>query len=162
MGMDPFNFGDALLGVLAQRLAKRLCPKCKEAYQPNPDDIKAFISEYADELRHTPAWQKDPNGEAKRLYERWVKEYGADGKLALYRAKGCSHCNDTGYRGRVGLHELMTATPALKKLIQERARVAEMFSTAVAEGMCTLKMDGMEKILMGLTDLKQVRAVCIK
>ncbi|WP_205074047.1 GspE/PulE family protein [Parvibium lacunae] len=162
MGMDPFNFGDALLGVLAQRLAKRLCSKCKEAYQPTPDDIKAFISEYADELRHTPAWQKDPNGEAKRLYERWVKEYGTDGKLTLYRAKGCSHCNDTGYRGRVGLHELMTATPALKKLIQERARVAEMFSTAVAEGMSTLKMDGMEKILMGLTDLKQVRAVCIK
>lgn len=162
MGMDPFNFGDALLGVLAQRLAKRLCPKCKEAYQPSTDEVKAFINEYAEELRATPAWQKDPNGEAKKLYEDWLKTYGQAGKLTLYKAKGCEHCNQTGYRGRVGLHELMIASAPMKKLIQERARVAEMFSVAVAEGMRTLKMDGMEKVLMGNTDLKQIRAVCIK
>jgi type II secretory ATPase GspE/PulE/Tfp pilus assembly ATPase PilB-like protein len=82
--------------------------------------------------------------------------------LKLYKAVGCEKCNKTGYKGRVGLHELMVADDHLKKLIQERARVAELFASAVQGGMRTLKMDGMEKILMGLTDLKMVRQVCIK
>ena len=79
-----------------------------------------------------------------------------------FRSKGCDKCSNTGYRGRAGLHELMIASERIKKMIQERARVAELFVCAVEEGMNTLKMDGMEKVLMGLTDLKQVRTVCIK
>jgi type II secretory ATPase GspE/PulE/Tfp pilus assembly ATPase PilB-like protein len=75
---------------------------------------------------------------------------------------GCDKCNRTGYKGRVGLHELLVADDESKRLIQERARVADIFTAAVAAGMRTLKMDGMEKILMGLTDLKQVRSVCIR
>ncbi len=71
-------------------------------------------------------------------------------------------CNKTGYKGRIGLHELMIADDAAKKLIQERARVAELFASAVSGGMHTLKMDGMEKVLIGLTDLKMGRSVCIK
>jgi len=82
--------------------------------------------------------------------------------LQFYRAVGCDKCNMTGYKGRLGLHELLIADDAAKKLIQERARVAELFSAAVEAGMRTLKMDGMEKIMLGLTDLKQVRSVCIK
>jgi type II secretory ATPase GspE/PulE/Tfp pilus assembly ATPase PilB-like protein len=161
MGMDPFNFADALLGILAQRLAKRLCD-CKEAYVPAHEELRSFIAEYSQDLRNTDAWKADPGGEAQKLYEGWVESHGHEGQLRLYRAVGCDKCNKSGYKGRVGLHELLIGDDAARKLIQERARVAELFVAAVAAGMHTLKMDGMEKILMGLTDLKQVRSVCIK
>ncbi|MES2280326.1 MAG: ATPase, T2SS/T4P/T4SS family [Pseudomonadota bacterium] len=161
MGMDPFNFADALLGILAQRLAKKLCD-CKESYFPEAEEIKTFLAEYSEELRNTPAWKSDHAGEAKKLYESWVKLYGEGGKLKMYRAVGCDKCGKTGYKGRIGLHELMIADDDAKKLIQERARVAELFAAAVNSGMRTLKMDGMEKVLMGMTDLKMVRSVCIK
>lgn len=161
MGMDPFNFADALLGILAQRLAKKLCD-CKQAYQPDSQELKDFIKEYAEELRNTEAWKNDPGGAAQELLDDWMERYGQDGKLTLHRAAGCDKCNQTGYKGRIGLHELMIADDAAKKLIQERARVAELFSAAVNSGMRTLKMDGMEKVLMGLTDMKMVRSVCIK
>lgn len=161
MGMDPFNFADALLGILAQRLAKRLCD-CKEPYFPEQDEIKSFIAEYAEDLRHTAPWKADYAGEAKKLYEGWVRNYGESGRLRFYKAVGCDKCNKSGYKGRVGLHELLVGDDEMKKLIQERARVAELFVSAVAAGMRTLKMDGMEKVMMGATDLKQVRSVCIK
>ena len=161
MGMDPFNFADALLGILAQRLAKKLCT-CKEAYTPAGPELTAFVSEYAEELRNTPAWQADAPGEAKKLYQNWVEQYGSGGRLNFYRAVGCKRCAQTGYKGRIGLHELMIADEAIKKLVQERARVVQIFTSAVAGGMHTLKMDGMVKVLQGLTDLKQVRSVCIK
>ena len=161
MGMDPFNFADALLGILAQRLAKKLCD-CKESYHPNTSEINSFIAEYAEELRNTPAWKADFSGEAQKLFEDWVERYGENGKLRFYKAVGCDKCNKTGYKGRLGLHELLIADDRIKKLVQERARVAEIFAAAVESGMRTLKMDGMEKILLGLTDLKQVRSVCIK
>jgi type II secretory ATPase GspE/PulE/Tfp pilus assembly ATPase PilB-like protein len=161
MGMDPFNFADALLGILAQRLAKKLCD-CKEEYAPDADEVKLFVTEYAEELRHSSAWKSDYAGEAKKLYESWVKAYGQEGRLKFYKAVGCVKCNKTGYKGRIGLHELLIADDHIKRLIQERARVAELFSASVETGMRTLKMDGMEKIMLGLTDLKQVRSVCIK
>jgi len=161
MGMDPFNFADALLGILAQRLAKKLCD-CKQEYTPDADEIKLFLAEYAEELRHTSAWKADYAGEAKKLYDSWLKAYGQDGRLKFYKAAGCDKCNKTGYKGRIGLHELLVADDHVKRLIQERARVAELFSASVETGMRTLKMDGMEKTMMGLTDLKMVRSVCIK
>ncbi len=162
MGMDPFNFADALVGILAQRLAKRLCGKCKEAYTPDAEELKQFMHEFTNDLRQTEPWKKDAAGEAKKLYDYWLKEYGKDGKLTFYRPKGCDACGGSGYKGRVGLHELMIASDPVKKLIQEKARVAEIFVKSVDEGMSTLKMDGMEKVMMGTTDMKQVRAVCIK
>jgi type II secretory ATPase GspE/PulE/Tfp pilus assembly ATPase PilB-like protein len=161
MGMDPFNFADALIGILAQRLAKRLC-KCKEAYTPDAEELKHFMNEYTADLRQTEPWKKDPQGEAKKLYDYWLKEYGKDGKLTFYQAKGCDICGGSGYKGRVGLHELMVASEAIKKQVQEKARVADIFVKSVEEGMTTLKMDGMEKVMMGVTDMKQVRAVAIK
>lgn len=161
MGMDPFNFADALLGILAQRLAKKLCD-CKEAYTPSPEELRTFIAEYSQELQHTSKWKADPGGEAQLLYESWVELYGHDGNLKFYRAVGCEKCKQSGYKGRIGLHELLIADDPIKRLIQERARVAEIFAMAVESGMRTLKMDGMEKIMLGLTDLKQVRSVCIK
>jgi type II secretory ATPase GspE/PulE/Tfp pilus assembly ATPase PilB-like protein len=162
MGMDPFNFADALVGILAQRLAKRLCGKCKEPYTPDAEEIKHFMHEFTTDLRQSERWKKDAAGEAKKLYDFWIKEYGKDGKLTFYKAKGCETCGGSGYKGRVGLHELLVASDAVKKLIQEKARVADIFVKAVEDGMSTLKMDGMEKVMMGLTDMKQVRAVCIK
>ena len=162
MGMDPFNFADALLGVLAQRLAKRLC-KCKEGYAPSQDEVKHFISEYCEELKNTPEFKADLNGSYKKVFERFQKDYGfGKPEFKLMKPKGCDACGGTGYKGRVGLHELLVGTDPMKKLIQEHARVAEMFATALAEGMLTLKMDGMEKVLQGITDMAQVRAVCIK
>ena len=161
MGMDPFNFADALLGILAQRLAKKLCD-CKESYVPDGSELKRFLAEYAEELRHSKDWKADYEGETQKLLDSWVELYGNDGQLKFYRAKGCNKCNNTGYKGRIGLHELLIADDAIKKLIQERARVAEIFSAAVETGMRTLKMDGMEKIMLGMTDLKMVRSVCIK
>jgi len=162
MGMDPFNFADALVGILAQRLAKRLCGKCKEPYTPDAEELKQFMHEFTNDLRQTDPWKKDASGEAKKLYDYWLKEYGKDGKLTFNRAKGCDACGGSGYKGRVGLHELMVASDPVKKLVQEKARVADLFVKCVDEGMSTLKMDGMEKVMMGLTDMKQVRAVCIK
>jgi type II secretory ATPase GspE/PulE/Tfp pilus assembly ATPase PilB-like protein len=161
MGMDPFNFADALLGILAQRLAKKLC-NCKESYVPDAEEMRLFAAEYSDELRHSAAWRADYDGETKKLIESWHQLYAQDGQLKFYRHVGCDKCNQTGYKGRVGLHELLIASDDIKKLIQERARVAEIFAASVEGGMRTLKMDGMEKIMMGLTDLKMVRQVCIK
>ncbi|CAG0938908.1 Type II secretion system protein E [Gallionellaceae bacterium] len=163
MGMDPFNFADALLGILAQRLTKRLCKQCKKPHVATQDEIKALLTEYATELVNTTAWKQDANAAYKALYAEWVKLFAdSKGQFTLYEPVGCDNCSGTGYRGRVGLHELLVGTDAVKKNIQEHARVAEMFATALNEGMRTLKQDGIEKVLSGITDIHQVRAVCIK
>ena len=162
MGMDPFNFADALLGVLAQRLARRLC-SCKAAHVASADEIQALIEEYSVEMQNTTIWKKDPKVAREKLYEEWVKEFGNEkGEIMIHAAKGCDVCSNTGYKGRVGLHELLIGSDRIKKDIQEHARVANMFATAIEDGMRTLKQDGIEKVLQGITDIQQVRAVCIK
>ena len=163
MGMDPFNFADALLGILAQRLAKRLCKKCKKPHIATPDEVKLLLAEYSAELMNTDKWKQDANVAYRELYAEWVKLFADDkGQFTLYDPVGCESCAGTGYRGRVGLHELLVGTDTIKRNIQEHARVAEMFATALNEGMRTLKQDGIEKVLLGITDIHQVRAVCIK
>ncbi len=163
MGMDPFNFADALLGILAQRLAKRLCGDCKKPHTATEEEIKALLVEYSSELLNTAAWKKDPAAETKKLYAEWVKLFANDkGQFTLYEPVGCDKCSGTGYRGRVGLHELLIGTDTVKKAIQEHARVAELLSICLEDGMHTLKQDGMEKVLQGITDMHQIRAVCIK
>ncbi|WP_269531140.1 ATPase, T2SS/T4P/T4SS family [Chitinimonas sp. BJYL2] len=163
MGMDPFNFSDALLGILAQRLAKRLCSSCKKAYHPDAAELKLILEEYAEELKNTESWKKDPAAAAKALFEEWKRDFAdKEGKFTLYKPVGCDTCGGTGYKGRVGLHELLVGTDVIKKRIQEHARVAELLAAALDEGMRTLKQDGIEKVLQGVTDLHQVRAVCIK
>jgi type II secretory ATPase GspE/PulE/Tfp pilus assembly ATPase PilB-like protein len=162
MGMDPFNFSDALLGILAQRLGKRLC-ECKKPYTASPEEIKSMLNDYCEELKNTDSWKKDPEGSYKAIYQDWVKNFGdAKGQITLYKATGCEKCNNSGYKGRVGLHELLEGTDAIKKNIQEHARVAETLATALGDGMRTLRQDGIEKVLQGVTDMKQVRTVCIK
>jgi len=163
MGMDPFNFADALLGVLAQRLAKRLCAKCKKAHVATADEIKLILEEYCVELTQTENWKCDPKAAYEAVYREWVKNFADDkGQFNLYVPVGCDTCSGTGYKGRVGLHELLVGSDGTKKLIQEHARVAEILALALNEGMRTLKQDGIEKVLQGITDMHQVRAVCIK
>ena len=162
MGMDPFNFSDALLGILAQRLAKRLC-SCKQPYNPEGAEIKSFLQEYCDELQNTSTFKKDPKSAMESVYREWVKAYGNDkGQLTFYKSVGCDKCGGGGYKGRCGLHELLIASDPLKKLIAERSRVSELIAVALEEGMRTLKQDGMEKCLLGMTSMKEVRSVCIK
>jgi len=143
MGLDPFNFADALLGVLAQRLVKRICESCKEKYRPDQAEYEALVQGYGKE-------------EFEALGHR------NDDRFTLYRARGCAQCNNSGYRGRAAIHELLVATDEIKRLVQTKARVAEIFTQAKAEGMSTLVQDGILKSLSGLTDFRQVKAVAIK
>ncbi len=162
MGMDPFNFADALLGILAQRLAKRLC-SCKTAYVASEHEIKALLTEYCEELQHIERFKTDREAAYQAIKADWIKQYGDEqGVITLYKPAGCDRCVNSGFAGRVALHELMIASDLLKKNIQEHARVAEMLVTALGDGMRTLKQDGIEKVLQGITDIHQVRVVCIK
>lgn len=140
MGMDPFNFADALLGVLAQRLLKRLCPKCKEQYEPTEEEKEMLLKEYGD---HPTVPLQFSN-------------------YTICRPVGCQACNYTGYKGRMAIHELLTSDDEMKKLIQAKAPVFKIGAYAMQMGMLTLKQDGIWKVLQGLTDIKQVRSVCIK
>jgi len=143
MGMDPFNFADALLGVLAQRLARTICKNCREKYHPEKVEYDALAYGYGEEA-----------------FAKLGITY--DDKFFLYRGKGCEACNKTGYKGRVGLHELLVATAEIKRLIQARATVPEILKVAVNEGITTLVQDGVLKSLQGATDYKQVKAVAMK
>ena len=151
LGAEPFNFADALLGVLAQRLAKRLCAECRQARTASSDEMRELLEEYC----------LDTALDRDAVLRQWNGGYAnAGGEFTLYAASGCEACNKTGYRGRIGLHELFVGSPATKRLIQARATVAELQAAATAEGMRTLKQDGIEKILQGHTDIHQIRSVC--
>jgi type II secretory ATPase GspE/PulE/Tfp pilus assembly ATPase PilB-like protein len=143
LGMDPFNFADAILGIMAQRLVRTLCKSCKKPYHPSQAEYDELVREYGPEE-----------------FERVNIPYSED--LTLYRANGCQECNNTGYRGRMGLHELLVGTDPMKKLIQMKATMDDIRDQAIEDGMTTLKQDGVEKVLAGYTDLLQVRKVCIK
>jgi type II secretory ATPase GspE/PulE/Tfp pilus assembly ATPase PilB-like protein len=142
MGMDSFNFADAILGVLAQRLVRTLCEDCKEKYHPGKEEFDNLVRAYdgnfaALEVNYQPA-------------------------LTLYRTKGCLKCGNSGYRGRTGIHELLVGTDAMKTLIQARAKMEDIRKQAAKDGMTTLMQDGIRKVFLGQTDLMQVRKVCIK
>lgn len=144
MGMDPFNFADALIAILAQRLVRTLCKNCKQPYNPTKTEYDELVREYG------PA-----------LFEKNVQiPYTSD--LSLYRPEGCEMCNKTGYRGRMGLHELLVASDIIKAMIQKRSPMADIRDQAIEEGMTTLKQDGIGKVFGGYADLKEVRKVCIK
>jgi len=162
MGMDPFNFADALVGVLAQRLAKRLCTKCRKPFHPDEDEIGRLLNEYCEDMQRTPAFQADPAEASAAIQSEWRNRFAdEEGRFTLYRPVGCSECNE-GYKGRVGLHELMLGSDEMKRLIQERARVAQLLAQALSEDMRTLRQDGIEKVLGGITDMAQVRRVCMR
>ncbi|MDP3701347.1 MAG: GspE/PulE family protein [Hylemonella sp.] len=147
MGLDPFNFSDALVGVLSQRLARRLCKHCRQPAPDAQEQLQHMLAEYCLGSERQP----------QELLAQWRQQYGnAQGEIALYNPKGCGKCNDTGYKGRVGVYELMTATPAIKKLIQSRAPVEQIFRIATGEGMLRLTQYGILKVLEGLTDYRSI------
>ena len=138
LGLDPVNFSDACVGILAQRLIRTLCSSCKEKH-PVSDTDMAFI---------------------RRQYgEEYIDELNLPDNLEIYRAKGCDDCGDTGYRGRTGVHELLGMTPALRSLVYKEASVAEMKAQAMQDGMRTLNQDAIYKVIKGDTDLAQVQIV---
>jgi type II secretory ATPase GspE/PulE/Tfp pilus assembly ATPase PilB-like protein len=146
LGMDPFNFADGLLGVLAQRLVRRLCTDCRVGYAPAGPELEALATEYCAGSKSDPG----------RILHAWRARAKP---VTLYRAKGCARCDRTGYKGRIGLYELLVADPAIKRLVQTRAPVSDIVAAAAAAGMRTLKQDGIDKVIRGLTDVQQVRAV---
>lgn len=143
MGCDSFNFADAMLGVLAMRLCKRICSHCKETYHPTPQEYEELVQGYG-----------------ARYWDKLGVMYTDD--LTLYRGNGCDACNHSGFKGRVALHELLVGSEEIKNLIQAKARTAEILSVAMRDGMVTLLQNGIQKVLKGLTTYRQVRAVAIK
>ena len=136
LGLDPVNFSDALLGILAQRLMRTLCPKCKEPYQPEQKEIDHLIKQYGEDV--FPELGIDTNG------------------IELMKAVGCDACGGTGYKGRVGVHEVLVGTHKLQALIYKHAEMEEIRAQAIADGMRTLKQDGIAKIFQGLSDYTQL------
>jgi type II secretory ATPase GspE/PulE/Tfp pilus assembly ATPase PilB-like protein len=143
MGMDPFNFADALQGILAQRLVRTLCQECRQAYHPDPSEYAHLKELYGDRFAQD------------------VQQPYAD-SLTLYRPKGCEKCGNTGYKGRAGLYELLVKDEVLNRLIIERATVEQIRHAAVAAGMTTLLQEGIQMVFAGRTDFNQVMSVCMQ
>ena len=142
MGMDPFNFADALLGVLAQRLIRTLCKSCKKEYHPDKEEYDNLVRAY--------------DGDFDALGFPYTDD------LTIYRPNGCDKCSNTGYKGRTAIVELLDGTDILKSLIQGKAKMEDLREQAVKDGMTTLMQDGIRKVFLGVTDFQQVRKVCIK
>ncbi len=142
LGIDPISFSDAFLGVMAQRLVRTLCEKCKKPYQPDADELTLIRRYYGEE--HFAEVCPDP------------------GKATLYKAPGCPACDGTGYRGRTGIHELLVSSRGIKELIYHKGTAEELQALSMKEGMRTLMQDGITKMFKGQTDLAQVRKVAAK
>ena len=142
MGLNPLNFSDAFLAVLAQRLLRRLCKACRKAYTPNQEDFDDIVTAYGE-----------------NDFKKTGIVYSPD--LKLYAPVGCDQCSGTGYKGRLGIHELMEGTPDIKRMIKKQASAEELFIKAKEEGMTTLMQDGIMKVFNGHTDMVEVRRVCI-
>ncbi|MBW2339282.1 MAG: GspE/PulE family protein [Deltaproteobacteria bacterium] len=142
IGMDPFNFSDALIGILAQRLIRTLCNDCREPYHPSRQEYDGLVRSY--------------DGD----FDALGSSYRDD--LTLYRACGCNRCNNIGYKGRTTIIELLEATDEVKSLIQSKATVEVLRDQGIRDGMTTLMQDGIRKVFLGLTDIQQVRKVCLR
>ena len=142
IGLDPFSFSDSLICIMAQRLARRLCPECREIYRPDRQELGEIVAEYGEE------------------------SFAATGlvgnELVLARPVGCHACGQSGYRGRLGIHEVLECTDLLKSLIKKRSDTELIRRQAMADGMTTLRQDGILKVFQGFTDIHEVRKVCLK
>ncbi len=143
MGMNALNISDSFLGVLAQRLVRRLCTKCQETYHPLQEEFEDIESDYGKKELASAGYTYGPG-------------------LKLYRSLGCEKCNGSGYKGRMGIHELMEGTPDLKILIKKQATSQDLAKLAVKQGMTRLKQDGIHKVFDGLTDIQEVRRVSVE
>lgn len=154
LGLDPFNFSDALLGVLGQRLTRALCPACKKSHTASSEEIEGLLQEYCEGFEQANYSTYDRTS----LLAEWKQRFAnGKGHFTLYEAGGCKECDETGYKGRIGLHELLVTNTRIKHLIQTRATVTAIQAAAFEAGMRSLKQDGIEKVLAGLTDIHMVR-----
>ena len=154
LGIDPFSLSDALLAIVSQRLARRLCGHCREAYAPKPEELAELASEYyyAAHRRHPGRPERD------QLVAQWAATCGPP---RLHRAKGCSRCKDTGYAGRLGVYEALVADDKFRHAVRAHAPASALHAAALATGMLTLKQDGILKVLQGYTDIHEIRATCV-
>lgn len=130
MGIEPFLVASSVLGAMGQRLVRKICPDCREAYVPEADSPECLLaSETADQC------------------------------ATLYHGAGCMHCGNTGYRGRMSVHEVMPMTNHLRELVTHRVSASELAKVAAAEGMKSMYQDGMEKVRQGLTTVEEVLRV---
>ena len=144
MGLDPYSFGDSLLGVLAQRLIRRQCGKCKKPVELNEDNLSKLKKEFG----YDEGWDKYELEKEPVMFETG--------------GEGCDKCGGGGYKGRMGIHEYMTNSDELRAIIYRNGKVAELREQALKEGMLTLKQDGIRKVLQGFSDITEIRRVCIK
>lgn len=131
MGVEPFLVASTVEGVMAQRLVRRLCPDCREAYRPDPADLPEDFP-----------------------MEKWLEKDGW-----LYQPKGCESCRGTGYRGRMGIYELLVANDEIRELANQGAASTEIKKAAVRNGMSTLRVDGWLKAIDGITTIQEVLRV---
>ncbi|MBU1006805.1 MAG: Flp pilus assembly complex ATPase component TadA [Candidatus Omnitrophica bacterium] len=129
MGVEPFLIGASLVAIAAQRLVRKLCPKCKEKYEPGEQVLSRFNI--------------------------------GSGKKIFYRPKGCEHCFNTGYSGRVGICEILTVSPSIRNMILKRGRESEIKELARKEGMRTLREDGLIKAIQGITSLEEILRITV-
>ena len=153
MGMDPFNFADALLAVLAQRLVRRICSGCKTSTPATDEQIEELLN---DSLH---IWGEHPQAPTRdATLADWTNRFAVDGRLQFFKGTGCAKCGNTGVKGRAGVHELLTVTKGVRHLIQQGGRAEQIQHHAMGEGMRTLRQDGIEKVLAGVTTIEEVRA----
>ena len=153
MGMDPFNFADSLLAVLAQRLARKFCTACRTVERAGEQYIEELLSDYLH------AFPPELRPAREDVLSQWMGQYGQQGWLNHFSAPGCSQCLGTGMSGRIGLHELMRVTPGVRRMIQTSARSEMIQVEAFQSGQFrTLRQDGIKKVLAGQTTIEEVRA----
>ncbi|MGZ8854279.1 MAG: GspE/PulE family protein [Thermoanaerobaculia bacterium] len=162
MGIEPFNVASALNLILAQRLVRRVCSKCAEAYKMDKAEIagaKIGGGITMRDMHFTDMALRDAKGRATEAAKPFMESITLETKmedLPVFRGKGCEQCDGTGLKGRQGLYEVMNMTPSLRKLIMQSAGAAEIQKVAIEEGMLTLRMDGWLKVLKGICPLEQV------
>ena len=162
MGLEPFNVASALNLILAQRLVRRICNKCRVQYQPDAAELagaKVKASTTLRELKFTDEALDNARARAVPDAVPFLTHLSLDttiGELPFFKGQGCDACGGTGLKGRQGLYEVMFLTQTLKKLVMQNADVQILRNAAIDEGMLSLRMDGWLKVLKGVTTLDQV------
>jgi type IV pilus assembly protein PilB len=162
MGLEPFNVASALNLVLAQRLVRRICNTCRTRYEP--DEIELSAAKLKPDMTfRSLAYTEEAIQNMKRMATKEaapiVKDFNLDTTIAevpFFKGRGCDACAGSGLKGRQGLYEVMLMTPKLRKLVMQSVGAAEIQKGAVEEGMLTLRMDGLLKVMKGITTLEQV------
>lgn len=155
--VPAFNLADATQAILSQRLVRRICAECAERYEFTAEDLDQLVNEYT-----LNSMEKSMNKqERQKLIALWQTELGENAHLFGRRGLGCEACHGTGYKGRMGIHELLVMSKDMSHLLIAGASSSDIFKLAVKEGMKTLRQDAIEKVLQGITDLAEIRLVCI-